>query len=248
MLWDRFSDGTAHGHTSIEWTKATWNPVAGCTVISPGCTNCYARCGWQPGSMRWARRNIAGWTRKSGKRAVWTGKVRLDHNALDIPAGWKKPRRIFVNSMSGPASSVLVSATFVAAVWDAMQATPQHTYHPLTKRPDQMAKITASLPVLPNAGLGTSVESADYLGRIDDLRKVDAAVRFVSVRAAAWVGGSGRSAGHSAGDRRRRERPAFAADGATSGSRRLRPHAVRQGRPFSSNSGAERTRRPLGAH
>ena len=85
--------------TSIEWTDATWNPVAGCTVLSPGCTNCYA--------MRMAARLDAmgmkkyrGLTRKSGKRAVWTGKVRLDQAALSIPAGWKKPRRIFVNSMS----------------------------------------------------------------------------------------------------------------------------------------------------
>ena len=73
-----------------------------------------------------------------------------------------------------------VPAKFIAAVWDAMQATPQHTYQILTKRPDRMAQITAPLPVLPNVWLGTSVERADYLGRIDDLRKVDAAVRFVS--------------------------------------------------------------------
>jgi protein gp37 len=170
--------GLLMADTSIEWTDATWNPVAGCTVISPGCTNCYA--------MRMAARLDAmgmkkyrGLTRKSGKRAVWTGKVRLDHNALGIPAGWMKPRRIFVNSMSDLFHEA-VPAKFVAAVWDAMQATPQHTYQILTKRPDQMAKITASLPVLPNVWLGTSVESADYLGRIDDLRKVDAAVRFVS--------------------------------------------------------------------
>jgi protein gp37 len=120
-----------------------------------------------------------GLTRKSGKRAVWTGKVRLDHSALDTPAGWKKPRRIFVNSMSDLFHEA-VPAEFVSAVWRAMQATPQHTYQILTKRPDRMAQITASLPVLPNVWLGTSVESADYLGRIDDLRKVDAAVRFVS--------------------------------------------------------------------
>src|SRR3981081_3883611 len=73
-----------------------------------------------------------------------------------------------------------VPAKFVAAVWDAMQATPQHTYQILTKRPDRMAQIAASLSVVPNVWLGTGVESADYLGRIDDLRKVDAAVRFVS--------------------------------------------------------------------
>jgi protein gp37 len=127
--------------TSIEWTDATWNPVAGCTVISPGCTNCYA--------MRMAARldgmgvkKSRALTRKSGKRAVWTGKVRLDHNALDIPAGWKKPRRIFVNSMSDLFHEA-VPATFVAAVWRAMQATPQHTYQILTKRPDRMAQIAA---------------------------------------------------------------------------------------------------------
>jgi protein gp37 len=164
--------------TSIEWTDATWNPVAGCTVISPGCTNCYA--------MRMAARLDAmgmkkyhGLTRKSGKRAVWTGKVRLDQKALDIPASWKKPRRIFVNSMSDLFHEG-VSPKFVAAVWASMQAAPQHTYQILTKRPDRMAEITASLPVLENVWLGTSVESADYLRRIDDLRKVAAAIRFIS--------------------------------------------------------------------
>src|SRR5664280_1034150 len=116
--------------TSIEWTDATWNPVAGCTVISPGCTNCYA--------MRMAARLDAmgmkkyrGLTRKSGKRAVWTGRVRLEQKALGIPAGWKKPRRIFVNSMSDLFHEA-VPADFVAAVWGAMQATPQHTYQILT--------------------------------------------------------------------------------------------------------------------
>ena len=175
--------------TSIEWTDATWNPVAGCTVISPGCTNCYA--------MRMAARLDAmgmkkyrGLTRKSGKRAVWTGRVRLDHNALGIPASWKKPRRIFVNSMSDLFHEA-VPAQFVAAVWDAMQATPQHTYQILTKRPDRMAKITASLPVLPNVWLGTSVESADYLGRIDDPAQGLCCRPICFLRAFAWVGGSG---------------------------------------------------------
>jgi protein gp37 len=164
--------------TSIEWTDATWNPVAGCTVISPGCTNCYA--------MRMAARLDAmgmkkyrGLTRKSGRRAVWTGKVRLDQKALDIPAGWKQPRRIFVNSMSDLFHEG-VPEKFVAKVWDAMQATPQHTYQILTKRPDRMAEITASLPVLQNVWLGASVESAEYLGRISDLRRVNAAIRFIS--------------------------------------------------------------------
>jgi protein gp37 len=164
--------------TSIEWTDATWNPVAGCTVLSPGCTNCYA--------MRMAARLDAmgmekyrGLTRKSGGRAKWTGKIRLDRVALDIPTKWRKPRRIFVNSMSDLFHDS-VPAEFVAAVWSVMQATPQHTYQILTKRPGRMAECTRTLPVLANVWLGTSVESADYLGRIDDLRNVAAAVRFIS--------------------------------------------------------------------
>lgn len=164
--------------TSIEWTDATWNPVAGCTVLSPGCTNCYA--------MRMAARLDAmgvnkyqGLTRKSGRRAVWTGKVRLDRGALAIPGKWRKPRRIFVNSMSDLFHDS-VPAAFVAEVWGVMAATPSHTYQILTKRPDRMADVTAALPVLSNVWLGTSVESADYLGRVDDLRKVSAVVRFIS--------------------------------------------------------------------
>jgi len=164
--------------TSIEWTDATWNPVAGCTVLSPGCTNCYA--------MRMAARLDAmgvekyrGLTRKSGKRIVWTGRVFLDEKALESPKAWIKPRQIFVNSMSDLFHDD-VPAEFVAEVWSTMAATPRHTYQILTKRPDRMASITATLPLLPNVWLGTSVENADYLGRIDHLRRVRSVVRFIS--------------------------------------------------------------------
>jgi protein gp37 len=164
--------------TSIEWTDATWNPVAGCTVLSPGCTNCYA--------MRMAARLDAmgmkkyrGLTRKSGRRAVWVGNVRIDRKALKIPSTWKKPKRIFVNSMSDLFHEG-VSTDFIHDVWDVMASTPRHTYQILTKRPGRMAEIAGSLPVLPNVWLGASVESAEYLQRLDALRRVDAAVRFVS--------------------------------------------------------------------
>jgi protein gp37 len=164
--------------TSIEWTDATWNPVAGCTVLSPGCTNCYA--------MRMAARLDAmgmkkyrGLTRKSGGRAKWTGKIRLDQEALAVPARWRRPRRIFVNSMSDLFHDA-VPVIFVAEVWKVMESTPQHTYQILTKRPERMAEITAKFKKLRNVWLGTSVESGDYLDRIDALRNVDAAVRFVS--------------------------------------------------------------------
>jgi len=164
--------------TAIEWTDSTWNPVAGCTVVSPGCTNCYA--------MRMAARLEAMGvpkyrmlTRRSGRRAVWTGKIRLDYNALAMPERWRKPRRIFVNSMSDLFHDD-VPITFLAKVWSVMEKTPWHTYQILTKRADRMAEATASLPVLANVWLGTSVENADYLGRLDALREVRTAVRFVS--------------------------------------------------------------------
>jgi protein gp37 len=164
--------------TSIEWTDATWNPVAGCTVISPGCTNCYAmRMAARLDAMGMEKyRNL---TRKSGSRAVWTGRIRLDESALRIPETWKKPRRIFVNSMSDLFHES-VPAKFIEQVWSVMRATPWHTYQILTKRPDRMASITQTIPKLDNVWLGTSVENSDYLDRIDDLRRVQATVRFIS--------------------------------------------------------------------
>lgn len=166
--------------SSIEWTDATWNPVAGCSVISPGCTNCYA--------MRMAARLEAmgvdkyrGLTRKSGRRYVWTGKIRCDQTALDAPRSWAKPRRIFVNSMSDLFHEE-VPTNFVAQVWTVMAETPRHTYQILTKRPDRMLDVivSQSLPLLPNVWLGTSVEDDHVLDRIDILRHVPAIVRFIS--------------------------------------------------------------------
>jgi protein gp37 len=164
--------------TSIEWTDATWNPVAGCTVLSPGCTNCYAmRMAARLDAMAMAK--YRGLTRKSGRRSVWTGKVRLDRSSLEVPKGWRKPRKIFVNSMSDLFHDA-VPGDFVADVWSVMETTPQHTYQILTKRPERMLEVTRSLPVLKNVWLGISVESADYLYRIEELRKVSSAIKFVS--------------------------------------------------------------------
>lgn len=164
--------------TTIEWTDATWNPVAGCSVMSAGCTNCYA--------MRMAARldamgleKYSGLTRKSGGRAKWTGKVFLDQKSLGLPKSWTKPRRVFVNSMSDLFHPG-VPAEFIAQVWQAMGQTPQHTFQILTKRPDRMVEIVPSLPKLPNVWLGTSVEDGRVLHRIDELRQVPAAVRFIS--------------------------------------------------------------------
>lgn len=166
--------------TSIEWTDATWNPVAGCAIISPGCTNCYA--------MRMAARleamgvdKYAGLTRKSGDRYVWTGRIALDETSLATPAGWRKPRRIFVNSMSDLFHAD-VPPSFIAKVWKAMAGAPQHTFQILTKRPDRMREVLAAIaPMpLPHVWLGTSVEDAAVVSRLDELRATPAAVRFVS--------------------------------------------------------------------
>lgn len=165
--------------TSIEWTDATWNPVAGCTIMSAGCTNCYA--------MRMAARLEAmgvdkyrNLTRKSGGRAKWTGNLYLDDNALSIPETWRKPRNVFVNSMSDLFHPD-VPAAFIQKVWHTMQNTPRHTYQILTKRPDRMADILSNgFPILSNVWLGTSVEDGRVLHRLDELREVPAAVRFVS--------------------------------------------------------------------
>jgi len=164
--------------TSIEWTDATWNPVAGCTIVSPGCTNCYAmRMAARLDAMR--QEKYKGLTRRSGARVVWNGRVRCDERALSVPETWPKPRRVFVNSMSDLFHPD-VPAAFVAKVWSVMEATPRHTYQILTKRPDRMRELTAHFRLLPNVWLGTSVENSDYLFRLDDLRVTRAAVRFVS--------------------------------------------------------------------
>lgn len=164
--------------SAIEWTDATWNPVAGCTILTAGCTNCYA--------MRMAARleamgtpKYAGLTRKSGQRHIWTGAVTLDREALEAPRAWRKPRLIFVNSMSDLFQEA-VPFDFISDVWATMGETPRHTYQILTKRPDRMAELTRDLPLLSNVWLGTSVENSAVLDRLDSLRATRAAVRFVS--------------------------------------------------------------------
>jgi protein gp37 len=120
-----------------------------------------------------------GLTRKSGGRPKWTGTVRLDAASLEAPLRWKKPRMVFVNSMSDLFHDG-VPAEFIHRVWAVMARASKHTFQILTKRPERMAVLTKELPVLSNVWLGTSVESSDYLARLDHLRLVRAQVRFVS--------------------------------------------------------------------
>lgn len=168
------------GFSDIEWTEATWNPVAGCNIISPGCTNCYA--------MRMAARlqamgqgKYSGTTRKSGRRYVWTGRIELHRPSLDAPLNWKAPRRIFVNSMSDLFHEG-VPADFIRDVWRIMEQADHHTYQILTKRPERMAALLGGsrFKTLPNVWLGTSIEDAERLPRLEYLRLTPAAIRFVS--------------------------------------------------------------------
>ncbi|MEP2235185.1 MAG: DUF5131 family protein [Alteripontixanthobacter sp.] len=166
--------------SSIEWTDLTWNPVVGCSIASSGCTNCYA--------MRMAARlesmgleKYAGLTTKTRRGAVWTDKVRCHEPSLEVPLTWKKPRRVFVNSMSDLFHPD-VPDEFVEKIWGVMRRTPMHHYQILTKRPERMAlllKRLASEP-LKNVWLGTSVEGPKVIDRIDRLREVPAAIRFIS--------------------------------------------------------------------
>jgi len=168
------------GLSEIEWTDATWNPISVCVIISPGCTNCYAM---RMASRLQAMRHPAyvGTTRKSGRRAVWTGKIRLIESALSAPLRWRKPRKIFVNSMSDLFQD-RVPSHFIEHVWETMERAHWHTYQILTKRPENMAATLKALGRAPlsNVWLGTSVESTDYKWRIAYLQEIPAHVRFVS--------------------------------------------------------------------
>ncbi|MER9871923.1 phage Gp37/Gp68 family protein [Mesorhizobium sp. M0195] len=166
-------------NSGIEWTEATWNPVAGCTILSPGCTNCYA--------MRMASRleamgqpKYAGTTRISGGRAKWNGSIRLDYDTLALPGTWKRGRLIFVNSMSDLFHEK-VPLEFIQSVFAVMNGTPQHTYQILTKRSERLRILSTSLDWPSNVWMGVSVENDNYLSRVDDLRMTGAAIKFLSL-------------------------------------------------------------------
>lgn len=166
-------------NSPIEWTEATWNPVGGCTILSPGCTNCYA--------MRLARRleamgqaKYAGTTRVSGGRAKWNGKIVLDESALDIPLKWKSPKIIFVNSMSDLFHES-VPIEFIARVFDVMRQAHRHTFQVLTKRAERLAVVASELPWPSNVWMGVSVESEEFTARIDHLQSTPAFIKFLSL-------------------------------------------------------------------
>lgn len=162
--------------SSIEWTEATWNPVTGCDRVSEGCQNCYAlTLAKRLKAMGSAKYQVDGDPRTSGPGFGLT----LHPDALRIPHQWRKPRTVFVNSMSD-LFHARVPVDFVQQVFEVMAATPRHTYQVLTKRARRLARLADRLDWPPNVWMGVSVENAAELHRVDDLRQVLAAIRFLS--------------------------------------------------------------------
>lgn len=154
--------------SSIEWTQATWNPVTGCTKVSPGCKFCYAE--------RMAHRLQA-----MGQERYRNGfQVTLQDDLVELPLRWKTPRVIFVNSMSDLFHRD-IPLEFIQRCFATMRKAAQHTFQILTKRPERVAEICDKLPWPENVWMGTSVENEDYVSRITALAEVPAKVRFLSV-------------------------------------------------------------------
>lgn len=162
--------------SAIEWTEATWNPTTGCDRVSRGCDNCYAlTLAKRLKAMGSAKYQTDGDPRTSGPGFG----VAVHEDSLTIPSRWRQPRMVFVNSMSD-LFHAKVPTEFVEKVFEVMAATPQHTYQILTKRSLRLSRLAPRLPWPANVWMGVSVEDESQLDRVDHLRTVPAAVRFVS--------------------------------------------------------------------
>lgn len=151
----------------IEWTEYSWNPVTGCTKVSSGCVNCYAE--------RMAKRLKA----MRVKRYQAGFRVRTHADLLDVPFKWKKPRLVFVNSMSDLFHEE-VPAHFIKNVFNTMNKCPQHTFQVLTKRSQRLLQLSGDLRWTNNIWMGVTVEDRLNISRIDDLRQCQAKVNFIS--------------------------------------------------------------------
>lgn len=155
--------------SSIEWTETTWNPTTGCTKVSQGCKLCYAE-------ILSKRLKAMG----QEKYQAGFGKVVCHPAELSRPVTWKKPRVVFVNSMSDLFHKD-VPLEFIRKVFKVMNETPQHTYQVLTKRSERLKELSPFLEWTPNIWMGVSVESEEVVSRIDDLSQTGAATKFLSV-------------------------------------------------------------------
>lgn len=153
--------------SQIEWTEATWNPVTGCTQISPGCAHCYAK------TFAERFRGVPGHPYENGFD------LQLRPERLDQPLRWKKPRTIFVNSMSDLFHPE-IPEDYIRQVFGVMESAPRHRFQVLTKRSERLAELAPTLPWPENVWMGVSVENQRFACRANDLREVPAKVRFLS--------------------------------------------------------------------
>ncbi len=162
--------------SAIEWTEVTWNPVTGCDRISTGCDHCYAAAL----ARRLKAMGVAKYQNDGDPRTSGPGfGVTIHPQSLDEPRRWRAPRVVFVNSMAD-LFHARVPLSFVRDVFDVIAETPQHTYQVLTKRSHRLQRVAERLDWPSNLWMGVSVENADALQRVDHLREVPAAVRFLS--------------------------------------------------------------------
>lgn len=153
--------------STIEWTQSTWNPLTGCTKVSPGCKHCYAE--------RMARRLQA-----MGQPNYARGfELAIHEESLELPLRWKRPQAIFVNSMSDLFHEA-VPVDFILSVFRVMERAYWHRFQVLTKRSARLRQLNSLLPWPPNVWIGVSVENSDYLKRVDHLRATGAQVKFLS--------------------------------------------------------------------
>ncbi|MGI8668563.1 MAG: DUF5131 family protein [Aridibacter sp.] len=152
----------------IEWTESTWNPVTGCTKISDGCKNCYAE-------------KLSKRLKAMGQANYRNGfKLTLQHNMIERPLSWKKPQTIFVNSMSDLFHKD-VPLNYIQQVFDVMAKADWHNFQVLTKRSERLKELNKKLNWQPHIWMGVSVENQKVIHRIDDLRKTDAHIKFLSI-------------------------------------------------------------------
>jgi protein gp37 len=154
--------------SSIEWTQSTWNPVTGCTKVSPGCKHCYAE--------RMAKR-LQAMGQPNYRRGF---EVALQEHVLDAPLSWRTPQVVFVNSMSDLFHEY-VPVPFLQRAFDVMRRATHHQFQVLTKRAERLEQLSPSLAWPPNVWMGVSVESQDFVWRIEHLRRTRAAVKFLSL-------------------------------------------------------------------
>lgn len=155
-------------NSAIEWTEATWNPLTGCTKVSPGCKHCYAE-------------RLALRLKAMGQANYVNGfKLTMQEQALTLPLRWRKPRTVFVNSMSDLFHKD-VPASYIHRVFDVMREAHWHQFQVLTKRADRLERLAEELTWAPNIWMGVSVENQDYTFRIDHLRRTSAQIKFLSL-------------------------------------------------------------------